>query len=94
MNTDFKEIERNVQEQEKQREQQAHLEVKNREEASKQMEKQMANLKFVYQDVGKQRDIEEAKLKQSNPKKAEQMERLGMGFGNRRYTLSVSMIDS
>lgn len=43
-----------------------------------------ANLKFAYQDMNKQREIEEAKLKQSNPKKAEQMERLGMGFGTRR----------
>jgi len=83
VNTDFKEIERNVQEQEKLREQQAFLELKNREESAKQMEKQMAGLKFVYQDIDKQRDIEEAKLKQSNPKKAEQMERLGMGFGGR-----------
>ncbi len=39
--TDFKEIERNVQEQEKLREHQAHLEVKNREETEKQLEKQM-----------------------------------------------------
>ena len=37
--------------------------------------------------MNKQRDLEEAKLKQSNPKKAEQMERLGMGFGNRRQNL-------
>ena len=43
-----------------------------------------AGLKFAYQDMSKQREVEEAKLKQSNPKKAEQMERLGMGFGNRR----------
>ena len=41
MNTDFKEIERNVQEQEKLREQQAHLELKTREENEKQLEKQM-----------------------------------------------------
>lgn len=83
VNTDFKEIERNVQEHEKLREEQAYLESKNREETAKQMEKQMASLKFTYQDVDKQRQLEEAKLKQSNPKKAEQMERLGMGFGNR-----------
>jgi len=68
--TDFKEIERNVQEQEKLREQQAHFEIKNREETEKQLEKQMANLKFAYQDINKQRDLEEAKLKQSNPKKS------------------------
>jgi hypothetical protein len=43
-------------------------------------------LKFAYQDLSKQREIEEAKLKQSNPQKAEQIERLGMGFANRRYT--------
>ena len=42
-------------------------------------------LKFAYQDLSKQREVEEAKLKQSNPQKAEQMERLGMGFGNRRF---------
>ena len=41
-------------------------------------------MKFAYQDLNKQREAQEAKLKQSNPQKAEQMERLGMGFGNRR----------
>ncbi|CAF3107571.1 unnamed protein product [Rotaria socialis] len=91
--TDFKEIERNVQEQEKHREQEAFLEIKNREETEKQLEKRMANLKFVYQDLNKQRDIEEAKLKQSNPKKAEQMERLGMGFGSRSGVSHSAMTD-
>ena len=39
--TDFKEIERNVQEQEKMREQQAHFELQHREETQKKMEKDM-----------------------------------------------------
>jgi hypothetical protein len=39
--TDFKEIERNVQEQEKLREQQAHFEIKTRAETEKQVEKEM-----------------------------------------------------
>ncbi|CAF0794803.1 unnamed protein product [Rotaria sordida] len=91
--TDFKEIERNVQEQEKLREQQVHFELKNREETEKQIEKQMANLKFAYQDINKQREVEEAKLKQSNPKKAEQMERLGMGFGSRSGVSHSAMTD-
>ncbi|CAF0854974.1 unnamed protein product [Rotaria sp. Silwood1] len=91
--TDFKEIERSVQEQEKLREQQVHLEIKNREETEKQIEKQMAGLKFAYQDLSKQRGIEEAKLKQSNPQKAEQMERLGMGFGNRSGVSHSAMTD-
>ncbi|CAF4333812.1 unnamed protein product, partial [Rotaria sordida] len=43
-----------------------------------------ANLKFAYQDINKKRELEGAKLKQSNSKKTEQMEYLGMGFGNRR----------
>ncbi|CAF1167643.1 unnamed protein product [Adineta ricciae] len=93
VSTDFKEIERNVQEQEKYREERAQLEIKNREEHEKQMEKQMANLKFAYQDMNKQREIEEAKLKQSNPKKAEQMERLGMGFGARSGVSHSAMTD-
>lgn len=41
VSTDFKEIERNAEEQEKYREQQAQLEIKNREEHEKHMEKQM-----------------------------------------------------
>ena len=41
VSTDFKEIERNVEEQEKFREQQAHLELKHRQENEKQMETQM-----------------------------------------------------
>ncbi|CAF1002190.1 unnamed protein product [Rotaria sordida] len=68
----FKEIERNIQEQEK-----------FREEAEKQLEKDMANVKSAYQDINKKRELEEAKLKQSNSNKAEQTERLGTGFGNR-----------
>lgn len=103
---DFKEIERNAQEQEKMREQQVLFDAKTREENEKQIEKQMfvffstenfnrnwesfrfflrAGLKFAYQDLNKQRDVQEAKLKQSNPQKAEQVERLGMGFANRRW---------
>ncbi|CAF3030568.1 unnamed protein product [Rotaria sp. Silwood2] len=89
----FKEIERNIQEQEKFREQQAHLELKNRQEAKRQHEKDMTNLKFGYQYINKRRELEEAKLKQSNPKKAEQMERFGMGFANRSGVSHSAMTD-
>ncbi|CAF4844510.1 unnamed protein product, partial [Rotaria socialis] len=91
--TDFKEVERNVQELEKIREQQVHLETKTREETEKQLEKQMAGLKFVYQDLSTQRDVAEEKMKLSNPQKAEQMERLGMGFGNRSGVSHSAMTD-
>ncbi|UJR23693.1 hypothetical protein I4U23_026675 [Adineta vaga] len=91
--TDFKEIERNVQEQEKLREQQTQFEIENRKETEKQLEKQMAGLKFVYEDIDKKREVAEAKLKQSNPQKAEQMERLGMGFGSRSGVSHSAMTD-
>ena len=52
-----------------------------------------AGLKFAYQDLNKQRDVEEAKLKQSNPQKAEQIERLGMGFANRRCDIIIIPVD-
>ena len=51
-----------------------------------------AGLKFTYQDINNQREVQEAKLKQSNPQKAEQIERLGMGVGNRRQEKYSSMI--
>uniref|UniRef100_A0A8D9FE36 ADP-ribosylation factor GTPase-activating protein 2 n=1 Tax=Cacopsylla melanoneura TaxID=428564 RepID=A0A8D9FE36_9HEMI len=38
------------------------------------------SLRLAYQDISKQQKREEEKLKAHNPKKAEQMERLGMGF--------------
>ncbi|CAF3825760.1 unnamed protein product [Rotaria sordida] len=78
----FKEIERNIQEQEK-----------FREEAEKQLEKDMANVKSAYQDINKKRELEEAKLKQSNSNKAEQTERLGTGFGNRSGVSHSTMTD-
>lgn len=38
-------------------------------------------MRLAYQDMSIQRKKEEDKLKVSDPKKAEQLERLGMGFG-------------
>lgn len=84
MNTDFKEIERAMEEQEKARELEQLQEAKNREEREKQMEKQMASMKLAYNALDKQREKEEAKLMQSDPKKAQQLERLGMAVGGGR----------
>ncbi|CAF1462154.1 unnamed protein product [Rotaria sordida] len=63
------------------------------EQAEKQLEKDMANLKFAYQYINKKRELEGAKLKQSNSKKTEQMEYLGMGFGNRSGVSHSAMTD-
>jgi ADP-ribosylation factor GTPase-activating protein 2/3 len=68
-------------EQEKQKEYEVQMQAKNKEEAEKSLQKQMASMKLAYDNMDKQREIEEAKLKQKDPKKAEQLERLGMGVG-------------
>lgn len=73
-----------MEEQERARELEIQQEAKSREEREKQMEKQMASMKLAYNVLDKQREREEAKLMQSDPKKAQQLERLGMAVGGGR----------
>lgn len=80
VNADFKEIERVITEQEKNKELELINQAKNKEEEEKQMEKQMASMKLAYNNLDKQREKEEAKLMHSDPKKAQQLERLGIFF--------------
>ena len=40
-------------------------------------------MRLAYQDMSLEMKKQEAKLKAADPKKAQQMERLGMGFGGR-----------
>lgn len=49
-----------------------------------------ASMKLAYQDMSIERKKQEEKLKVSDPKKAAQMERLGMGFGGGRQVLRMS----
>ena len=91
VNTDFKEIERVMQEQEKSRELEVLQIAKNKEDEEKQLEKQMASMKLAYSNMDKQRVKEEAKLV-NDPKKAEQLERLGMAVGSRSMGVSHSAI--
>ena len=77
VNADFKEIERVITEQEKNKELELINQAKTKEEEEKQMEKQMASMKLAYNNLDKQREKEEAKLMHSDPKKAQQLERLG-----------------
>lgn len=46
-------------------------------------EKQVASVRLAYQDLSVQQKKHEDKLKRVDPKKAEQVERLGMGFASR-----------
>lgn len=92
VNADFKEIERVMAEQERNKEQEIQQAAKNKEEQEKQMEKQMASMKLAYNNLDKQREKEEAKLMQTDPKKAKQLERLGMAAGTRQSGISHSAV--
>lgn len=89
--TDFKEIERQIAEQERNKELEAIQIAKNKEEEAANMEKQMASMKLAYNKVEKQRVNEEAKLA-NDPKKKEQLERLGMAVGSRSTGISHSAL--
>lgn len=43
----------------------------------------MTSMRLAYQDLSIQQKKEEEKLKSVDPKKAKQVERLGMGFASR-----------
>lgn len=43
----------------------------------------MASMRLAYQNLSLQQRKEEEKLKSIDPKKAQQIERLGMGFASR-----------
>jgi ADP-ribosylation factor GTPase-activating protein 2/3 len=92
VNADFKEIERNLHEQEKLKELEIQNETRNKEEAERNLQKQMASMKLAYDNLDKQREKEEAKLKQTDPKKAQQLERLGMAAGNRNAGITHSAL--
>jgi ADP-ribosylation factor GTPase-activating protein 2/3 len=81
-----------MEEQERQKEFEIQQQAKNKEEHEKQMEKQMASMKLAYNNLDKQREKEEAKLMQTDPKKAQQLERLGMAVGTRTTGISHSAL--
>jgi ADP-ribosylation factor GTPase-activating protein 2/3 len=81
-----------MQEQERSREFEIQQQTKNKEEQEKAMEKQMASMKLAYNNLDQQREKEEAKLLKTDPKKAQQLERLGMAVGTRGGGITHSAI--
>lgn len=45
----------------------------------------MTSMRLAYEDLSIKKNKEEEKLKQIDPKKAAQLERLGMGFTSKKY---------
>jgi ADP-ribosylation factor GTPase-activating protein 2/3 len=87
---DFGEIESRAQQIDKEKEELAKNVATEEAKTKEEKDKQMANMRLAYQDMSLQRKKEEEKLMKSDPKKAEQFERLGMGFtGNKGISHSA-----
>ncbi|XP_060601709.1 ADP-ribosylation factor GTPase-activating protein 2-like isoform X2 [Ruditapes philippinarum] len=91
--TDFKEIENRAEQRDKERESMAANMAIQEAKTKEEQEKQMASMRLAYQDMSMERKKQEEKLKTSDPKKAEQMERLGMGYGGSRGISHSAMTD-
>ncbi|XP_071445518.1 ADP-ribosylation factor GTPase-activating protein 2 isoform X2 [Hetaerina americana] len=79
----FAEIEREAYLADERREKAAEESKQAAEKKSEDEEKQLASMRLAYQDLSLKQKQEEEKLMQVDPKKAQQVERLGMGFGSR-----------
>ncbi|XP_053397459.1 ADP-ribosylation factor GTPase-activating protein 2-like isoform X3 [Mercenaria mercenaria] len=91
--TDFKEIESRAEQRDKDRESMAANMAIQEAKTKEEQEKQLASMRLAYQDMSMERKKQEEKLKTSDPKKAEQMERLGMGYGGSRGISHSAMTD-
>ena len=80
----FNEIENKAQQLDKEREELAKNMATKEAKTQEEKEKQMVSMKLAYKDMSLERKKQEDKLKISDPKKAEQFERLGMGFSGNR----------
>ncbi|XP_046575566.1 LOW QUALITY PROTEIN: ADP-ribosylation factor GTPase-activating protein 2-like [Haliotis rubra] len=78
--TNFSEIENRAQQLDKEREELAKATAVQEARTKEEQDKQVASMRLAYKDMSLQRQKQEEKLKAADPKKAEQFERLGMGF--------------
>ncbi|RUS82029.1 hypothetical protein EGW08_010220 [Elysia chlorotica] len=86
----FSEIESRAQQIDKEREELEKNLAIEQAKTKEEQDKQIASMRLAYQDMSLQRKKQEEKLMKNDPKKAEQFERLGMGFaGNRGISHSA-----
>lgn len=81
--TNFAELEREAELAEEQRAKAAEEALKMAALTAKEQEEKEATMRLVYKDIGVQQQKKEEQLRRDDPKKAEQLERLGMGIGAR-----------
>ncbi|XP_057669261.1 ADP-ribosylation factor GTPase-activating protein 2 isoform X4 [Diorhabda carinulata] len=81
--TNFAELEREAELAEEQRAKAAEEAFKIAALTAKEQEEKEATMRLVYKDIGVQQQKKEEQLRREDPKKAEQLERLGMGIGAR-----------
>jgi len=78
---DFSEIERQAEQADMMRTEAEQAKQEEVKQSAEERDRQLANVRLAYQDLSVQQKKQSDKLKNMDPKKAEQMERLGMGFG-------------
>ncbi|KAK3581877.1 hypothetical protein CHS0354_003187 [Potamilus streckersoni] len=91
--TNFSEIESRAHQMDKDRETLSVASSHQDGRSVEEQEKQLASMRLAYQDMTFERKKQEEKLKVTDPKKAEQMERLGMGFGGNKGISHSAMSD-
>lgn len=67
--------------------------TENVEKSNEDQETQMSSMRLAYQDLSLKKSKEEEKLKQFDPKKAAQLERLGMGFTSKNIVSHSALND-
>ncbi|KAH3726037.1 ADP-ribosylation factor GTPase-activating protein 2-like isoform X2 [Dreissena polymorpha] len=89
----FEELESQATLRDKEKEQHAANMAVQESRTQAEQEKQMASMRLAYQDMSIERKKQEEKMKTSDPKKAAQMERLGMGWAGNRGVSHSAMTD-
>ncbi|XP_034250252.1 ADP-ribosylation factor GTPase-activating protein 2 [Thrips palmi] len=91
--TNFSEIEQKAAMADQMKETAAHEAKIQAERTAEEEEKQLASMRLAYQDLSIAQKKEEEIMRTTDPKKATQMERLGMGFTNRSAVSHSAMND-
>ncbi|CAG0895020.1 unnamed protein product [Cyprideis torosa] len=77
--TDFSQLEREAEQVEKRKVEEELMMKEARDKEREDAVKRLASMKLAYEDLGAEKQKEEAMLRNTDPKKADQLERLGMG---------------